>query len=87
MAVQKPVIVTNIWALNELVQNRVNGLLVEPKNVDDLAGAIHELLEDKKLYDRVALNGAEMVKREFSISQMAVRVDKLYQQVLASSKD
>jgi glycosyltransferase involved in cell wall biosynthesis len=82
MAVQKPVIVTNIWALNELVHNRVNGLLVEPKNVDDLAGAILELLNDRELYDRVALNGAEMVKREFSIPQMASRVDKLYRQIL-----
>lgn len=82
MAVQKPVIVTNIWALNELVHNRVNGLLVEPKNVDDLAGAILELLNDPALYNRVAQNGAEMVKREFSISQMASRIDKLYRQVL-----
>jgi len=86
MAVQKPVIVTNIWALNELVHNRVNGLLVEPKNVDELAGAMHELLEDRKLYERVSRNGAEMVKREFSIPQMAARVDKLYQQVLANAK-
>ena len=83
MAVQKPVIVTNIWALNELVHNRVNGLLVEPKNVADLAGAIRELLNDRELYDRVAQNGAEMVKREFSIPQMAGRVDKLYRHILA----
>ena len=83
MAVSKPVIVTNIWSLNELVQDRVNGLLVEPKDVDDLADAIEELLVDKALYDRVSKNGAEMVRREFSIAYMAERVDTLYQQVLA----
>ncbi len=83
MALTKPVIVTNIWALNELVHNRVNGLLVEPKDIEGLAKAIRELLADKELYERVAHNGAEMVKREFSISQMAQRVDKLYQQILA----
>jgi len=85
MALAKPVIVTNIWALNELVHNRVNGLLVEPKDTNDLANAIGELLNDKELCEKVALNGAEMVKREFSILQMAQRVDKLYQQILKVS--
>ena len=82
MAVSKPVIVTNIWALNELVQNRVNGLMVEPKDIDGLADAIQELLKDEELYKKVASNGSEMVKREFSISQMAERVDDLYEQIL-----
>ena len=83
MAVSKPVIVTNIWALNELVRNRVNGLLVEPKNVSDLANAMRELLMDQELYRKVAANGAEMVKQEFSIPQMAKRVDSLYRQILS----
>ncbi|OGW86281.1 MAG: hypothetical protein A3C35_03685 [Omnitrophica bacterium RIFCSPHIGHO2_02_FULL_46_11] len=83
MAVSKPVIVTNIWALNELVQNRINGLLVEPKDVNGLANAMRELLVDKELYEKVSRNGSEMVEREFSISQMASRVDDLYQRVLS----
>lgn len=78
MAVLKPVIVTNIWALNELVQNRVNGLLVEPKSVDELSEAMHLLLSDPDLYKKVSVNGAEMVKKEFSISQMAERMNRLY---------
>lgn len=85
MAVRKPVIVTNIWALNELVHDRVDGLLVEPKNVEALAGAIQELLTDKELYDKVSHNGCEMVHREFSISQMASRVDSLYRRILSGS--
>ena len=85
MAVSKPVIVTNIWALNELVHDRENGLLVEPKDVEDLADAIRELLSDKELYAKVSYNGSEMVKQEFSIAQMANRVDRLYQQVLCKS--
>jgi len=82
MAVSKPVIVTNIWALNELVQDRVNGLLVEPKDVNGLAAAIRELLTDTELYEKVSHNGAQMVRQEFSISQMAKRMDSLYQEIL-----
>ena len=84
MAVSKPVIVSNIWALNELVQNRVNGLMVEPRNVDELANAMRELLNNKDLYKKISHNGAEMVRREFSIHQMANRVDSLYQQILTN---
>ena len=40
MALCKPVIVTNIWSLNELVQNKRTGLLVEPRSVDGLAEAM-----------------------------------------------
>ncbi|MBI4358881.1 MAG: glycosyltransferase family 4 protein [Candidatus Omnitrophica bacterium] len=83
MAVSKPVIVTNIWALNELVHDRENGLLVEPKDVDDLANAIRELLSDQDLYSKVSRNGSEMVRQEFSITQMANRVDRLYRQILS----
>lgn len=85
MAVSKPVIVTNIWALNELVHNRVDGLLVEPRNVNQLASAMRELLSDPQLYSKVSVNGAEMVRKEFSISQMAKHVDRLYQTILNGS--
>ena len=60
----------------------MNGLLVEPKDVDGLANALRELLTDKTLYDIVSQNGSQMVKQEFSISQMAKRMDSLYQEVL-----
>ena len=68
-----------------MFQNRINGLLVEPKDVDGLANAIRELLNNRELYERVARNGAEMVRQEFSILQMAERVDHLYQQILSKS--
>ena len=82
MAVRKPVIVTNIWALNELVQDGVNGLLVNPKDVDALAGAIEKLLIHRDLYDQISANGYAMVKREFSISRMAARMDELYRRTI-----
>jgi glycosyltransferase involved in cell wall biosynthesis len=86
MAVSKPVIVTNIWSLNELVQNKTTGLLVEPKDVGGLVNAITELLNDATLFERVAHNSCEMVKREFSIPQMASRVDQVYSDVLAQTR-
>jgi len=86
MAVKVPVIVTNIWALNELIHDRVNGLLVPPKEVGALADAIKELLGNGQLYQSIAQNGSEMVSREFSIQRMAEQIDRLYDQVLSQQR-
>lgn len=82
MALRIPVVVTNIWSLNELVQNRINGLLVEPKSVEGLENAIRELLSDQELYEMVSLRGSETVRREFSIPKMAEGIHELYSRIL-----
>jgi glycosyltransferase involved in cell wall biosynthesis len=87
MAVCRPVIVTNIWSLNELITNRVNGLLVEPKDVDGLAKAIEQLIQDNELRETIAHNGCEMVKREFSIPNMSSRMNLVYESVLKNSAE
>ena len=44
-----PVIATSVGAHKEIIRNRQNGLLVEPRNSEELANSILELLKDKKL--------------------------------------
>lgn len=44
MAARKPLIVTNIPGLNELVVNECNGLIVPPKDAKSLANAIDKIL-------------------------------------------
>lgn len=83
MALHKPVIVTNIWALNALVHNMQNGLLIEPKSVNQLADGINLLIKDKKLSQRIGEEGYQTVKKEFSISRMAAQMRVLYQEVLS----
>ena len=82
MALKKPVIVTNIWALNALVHHKQNGLLIPPKNVGELANAMNELVENKSLADHVGKNGYETVKKEFSIDRMVSEMTNLYQKVV-----
>ncbi len=84
MALKKPVIVTNIWALNAIVHDRVNGLLIEPKNVDALVSAITELIEHKELRDQISARAYETVKKEFCIDRMAREIDQLYRKIVNS---
>ena len=46
MATGKPVIGSRVGGIPEIVQDGKNGLLVEPNNIDHLAGAIRELVEN-----------------------------------------
>lgn len=82
IACKKPVIVTNIWALNTLVENGKTGILVEPKRTDQLAAAIELLVRDPRLRFDIGLHGREMVEKNFTIDRMAKEIAGLYKELL-----
>lgn len=82
MICQKPIIVTNIWALNTMIQNGVNGILVEPRDVESLAGAIRLILNDPDLRERISKSGQETAQQRFSLGRMAEELEAVYQEVL-----
>lgn len=82
MACYKPVIVTNIWALNTLIQNRVNGILVEPRDVDDLAAAIRLLVNDTILREGIGKAGRRTAESRFSLDRVIKELESVYEEVL-----
>lgn len=87
MACGKPVIVTNIWALNSLIQDRVNGLMVEPRKVEPLAEAIKILLSDENYRRKIAAAGRKMVEESFSVQRMAQEIKSVYESVLRTPQN
>lgn len=65
MAIQKPVIASEIGGLVEIVWNKHNGLLVEPK-AENFLEAIQTILKDKNLAEMLAKNGRKDVLERFS---------------------
>ena len=78
MACYKPVIVSNIWSLNTLIENNVTGILIEPKEVEPLAKAIEELLGDRQRSVLIGQRGRKMVEEHFSIGRMARQIADIY---------
>ena len=78
MTCSKPVIVTNIWALNSLIENGETGILVEPKRSDVLADAIGNLLTDRKLRERIGRRARRVVQELFTIERMAKEMVRVY---------
>jgi glycosyltransferase involved in cell wall biosynthesis len=82
MACGTAVINSNRTSGPELVDDRVNGLLVDPGNTGQIAEAILYLLSNPEVTDSLAEKGNEKVKNVFEISKIAGQNICYYQQVL-----
>jgi N,N'-diacetylbacillosaminyl-diphospho-undecaprenol alpha-1,3-N-acetylgalactosaminyltransferase len=60
----------------------VNGLLVEPKNVAELAGAMEKLLKDPARRPEMGEQGREIAVREFSQELVVRKTLELYSMLL-----
>jgi len=81
MAVGLPIIATSVGGIPEQVEDGKNGLLIEPKNPDQLAEAILRLLNDRELRLQMGREGYKKAQR-FSLSRMLKDVDALYKGLL-----
>ena len=82
LASGKPVVATDVGGVSSIVENNVNGFLVEPSKPALLAESVLRLLKDKALYARMARSGRETVVKKFSIDVMADRTEELYKEVM-----
>jgi glycosyltransferase involved in cell wall biosynthesis len=83
MAAGTPVVATRIAGTDELVASGTNGLLVEPRDADALAGAIRTVLDDPTTAARLATEGRATVARAFSATSMCRRIADSYDELLA----
>jgi len=69
MAMQLPVVSTDISGIPELVDNQVNGLLVPSGDGDALATAMARLLDDPALREKLAQNGRQSIGDTFDVNR------------------
>ncbi len=85
MAAGRCVIASNAGGPTEIIADGVNGVLVEPGNVDALADAIAELIADPER--RAELGAAAVVRAaDFSVERIGRRVERLHRRVLAARR-
>jgi len=82
MAAEKPVVATAIGGIPEVVIDGETGILVPPKNTDDIAGAIIELLKNPGKANTMGQKGAQRVKEKFTTQHMLVDIEELYESSL-----
>jgi len=79
MASSKPVVVTNVGGLPEIVVPDRTGYLVEAKDAGALAEKIIILLEDEALRKQMGEAGRKLVEEKYSLRAMIDSYQKLYE--------
>jgi glycosyltransferase involved in cell wall biosynthesis len=76
-----PVVASNTGGIPEIISDRIDGLLVEPRDSRGLAQAIMNILVDSDLAARLVAKGREKVN-QFTLPGMAQKVEQVYEEVL-----
>jgi glycosyltransferase involved in cell wall biosynthesis len=83
MAAGLPVVTTRVSGIPELVEDGVNGLLVDPDDPDALAEALLRVHRDEALRARLAAAGEATVRERFDGEVLAERLAALFREALA----
>jgi alpha-maltose-1-phosphate synthase len=74
---KKPLIVTNVGSLPEVVVEGKTGLIIEPKNVKQLSNAMKSMLSNPAKTKQMGVEGNKFLKKEYDWN---VIVKKLYEE-------
>ena len=77
-----PVVASKVGGIPELVENGVNGRLVDNNAVDDIASAVLELLESPSKARLLGDNGRQRFVAEYSFDKMRAETLAVYDNVL-----
>ncbi|MDP3989653.1 MAG: glycosyltransferase family 4 protein [archaeon] len=81
MACGKPVIACNIYGIPEMITSPNNGLLISPKNSNQLTKVIIKLVEDHKIREKIGIEGQKMILTNF---KMTTKLEKNIQSIISS---
>lgn len=79
----KAIVTSDVPGCRDIVRNGVNGLLISPKNINELAAALRYLLENDEARRRMGAAGREIAVREFSQEMVIEQTMALYSNVFA----
>ncbi len=81
-ALQIPCVCFNLDGVKDIIKNYINGILVSPKNINELAQSLLKLLKDEKLRQQMGGNGNRLVREDFDAKTMVSEIDFVYRRLL-----
>ncbi|HOO55363.1 MAG TPA: glycosyltransferase [bacterium] len=76
-----PVVMSDVAGISEVVKDHETGLLVKPGDVDQLVGAMCEVLERPKEAAERMRSALDFVKREFDVNYTTAQIDEVYKKL------
>lgn len=85
MAMRKAVIATEVDGSMEIIQNKENGILIKPQNIQMLADAIKELITNNNLRKELAEAAQQTILKDFDVKKMTKKIEDVYLNVLSKN--
>ena len=83
---KRPVITTNIGAMQSIVETGNNGILVKPGDVKELSNAIQNLYPDIELCKKYGMNGCKKTESLYSREQIYHDLISVFEQAIINNK-
>ncbi len=82
MAVGLPCVATRVSGSEDIVNNGVNGLLVEPEQAEELAQALRRIIEDTDFAQQLSREARATILRDYQLNRIVEQCVALYRSVL-----
>jgi len=82
MILKKPIVATDIFGIQEIIDNNKNGILVKPRCPDSIAKAVIELLTDKKRAKKLGEAAYKKVIKHYTLRGTVSKIQTLYSHLL-----
>jgi glycosyltransferase involved in cell wall biosynthesis len=73
LACRTPVVASRLGGIRTVITSEKNGLLVDPSDPHEFAGAMIRLLGDRPLAERLGQAGHDTIRTQFSWEQIGAR--------------
>ena len=83
---KKPIVVTDVGSIPEIVDDGVTGFIVPPRNTEALADAIVKLLEDEDLRKQMGESAYKKLKTDLSWDKIAGKTIEVYKKAINEHK-
>jgi glycosyltransferase involved in cell wall biosynthesis len=77
-----PVVASRVGGIVDIVTHGLDGLLFEPGNIEELAGALNELLLSPQARSELSANGLKTIRDRFAWTVVAMRTVEAYNDLL-----
>ena len=82
MALAKPVVVSQVGGMLEIVKNGETGFLVPPQDPDSVAQAVLTLMRDPNQAAAMGRRARQVIEQDFNVQRLARQIAAVYDQVL-----
>lgn len=86
MAMDKPVVASNVGGIPNVIQNGLNGILVEPGDSKGFAEAVMKIKGDSEIREMLVENGNKCVVEKFNIKRVIEEHEKIIKNFDITSK-